>query len=121
MPGHIYMQTGRYADAFTANINAIQADEGYVTACRAQGIYPLAYYPHNIHFLAWAAIMQGRKSEALAAPARSPAASPASSTPTWRSIKPSCRCRSHDGAACGMPSPRSIAVYFTKAAITPAA
>src|SRR5690606_27739729 len=67
MPGHIYMQTGRYADAFTANINAIKADEGYVTACRAQGIYPLAYYPHNIHFLAWAAIMQGRKDEAMAA------------------------------------------------------
>jgi tetratricopeptide (TPR) repeat protein len=67
MPGHIYMQTGRYADAFTANVNAIKADEGYVTACRAQGIYPLAYYPHNIHFLAWAAIMQGRKGEAMAA------------------------------------------------------
>jgi tetratricopeptide (TPR) repeat protein len=67
MPGHIYMQVGRYADAFTANINAIQADEGYVTACRAQGIYPLAYYPHNIHFLAWAAIMQGRKAESMAA------------------------------------------------------
>jgi tetratricopeptide (TPR) repeat protein len=61
------MQTGRYADAFTANINAIKADEGYVTTCRAQGIYPLAYYPHNIHFLAWAAIMQGRKGEAMAA------------------------------------------------------
>jgi tetratricopeptide (TPR) repeat protein len=61
------MQTGRYADAFTANTNAIKADEGYVTACRAQGIYPLAYYPHNIHFLAWAAIMQGRRAEAIAA------------------------------------------------------
>lgn len=67
MPSHIYMQTGRYADAFTANVNAIKADEGYVTACRAQGIYPLAYYPHNIHFLAWAAIMQGRKGEAMTA------------------------------------------------------
>jgi len=67
MPSHIYMQTGRYADAFAANTNAIKADEGYVTACRAQGIYPLAYYPHNIHFLAWAAIMQGRKAEAVAA------------------------------------------------------
>ncbi len=67
MPSHIYMQTGRYADAFTANANAIKADEGYVTTCRAQGIYPLAYYPHNIHFLAWAAIMQGRKEEAMAA------------------------------------------------------
>lgn len=67
MPSHIYMQTGRYADAFDANVNAVKADEGYVTACRAQGIYPLTYYPHNIHFLAWAAIMQGRKAESMAA------------------------------------------------------
>ncbi|HSF17049.1 MAG TPA: hypothetical protein VLK65_15980 [Vicinamibacteria bacterium] len=67
MPSHIYMRTGRYADAFEANANAIKADEGYITACRNQGIYPLNYYPHNIHFLAWAAIMQGRSGEALAA------------------------------------------------------
>jgi len=67
MPSHIYMQTGRYADAFEANQNATLADEGYVTACRNQGIYPLNYYPHNIHFLAWAAIYQGRSAEALKA------------------------------------------------------
>ncbi|GMR23251.1 MAG: hypothetical protein BMS9Abin37_1663 [Acidobacteriota bacterium] len=67
MPSHIYMQTGRYAEAFEANINAVQADEGYVTACRNQGIYPLTYYPHNIHFLAWAAIMQGKSARALEA------------------------------------------------------
>jgi len=67
MPSHVYMQTGRYADAFDANREAIAADEGYVTACRNQGIYPLNYYPHNIHFLAWAAILQGRSHEALAA------------------------------------------------------
>lgn len=67
MPSHIYMQTGRYADAFEANVNAVGADEGYVTACRNQGIYPLTYYPHNIHFLAWAAIMQGKSASALEA------------------------------------------------------
>jgi tetratricopeptide (TPR) repeat protein len=67
MPSHIYMRTGRYAEAFDANARAIEADEGYITACRNQGIYPLNYYPHNIHFLAWAAIMQGRSEEALKA------------------------------------------------------
>jgi len=67
MPSHIYMQTGRYADAFAANEKAIDADEGYITACSNQGIYPLNYYPHNIHFLAWAAIMQGKSEVAVAA------------------------------------------------------
>lgn len=67
MPSHIYMQTGRYAEAFAANLKAVEADEGYITACRNQGIYPLNYYPHNIHFLAWAAIMQGRSERAVEA------------------------------------------------------
>jgi tetratricopeptide (TPR) repeat protein len=67
MPSHIYMQIGRYADAFEANERAIEADEGYITQCRRQGIYPLNYYPHNIHFLVWAAVMQGKSAAALEA------------------------------------------------------
>ncbi len=43
MPSHIYMQTGRYAESFDANVKAAEADEGYITQCRAQGIYPLNY------------------------------------------------------------------------------
>jgi tetratricopeptide (TPR) repeat protein len=70
MPAHIYMQVGRYADAFEANARAATADERYLTQCRAQGIYPLNYHPHNLHFLAWAATMQGRSAEALAAARR---------------------------------------------------
>ena len=38
------MQTGRYADALEVNVLASQADEGYITQCRAQGLYPLNYY-----------------------------------------------------------------------------
>ncbi len=67
MPSHIYMRVGRYRDAFVANENATRADEGYIVACSNQGIYPLTYYPHNIHFLAWAAIMEGKSAEALRA------------------------------------------------------
>ena len=67
MPSHIYMQVGRYADSYEANALAAKADEGYLSQCRAQGIYPLNYYPHNVHFLAWAAILQGRSEAALAA------------------------------------------------------
>lgn len=65
MPSHIYMRLGRYDDAYESNRLAIEADEGYLTACRQQGIYPLAYYPHNIHFLTWAAQREGRSEEAL--------------------------------------------------------
>jgi tetratricopeptide (TPR) repeat protein len=46
---------------------AVAADESYITQCRSQGIYPLNYYPHNIHFLAWSAMFQGRPQAALAA------------------------------------------------------
>lgn len=67
MPSHIYVQLGRYADAFEVNRLAAESDEGYITQCRAQGIYPLNYYPHNLHFLVWAGIMHGRAGEALAA------------------------------------------------------
>lgn len=67
MPSHIYMQVGRYDEAYEANVLAAKADEGYITQCRSQGIYPLNYYPHNVHFLVWAASMQGRRDATMAA------------------------------------------------------
>jgi tetratricopeptide (TPR) repeat protein len=67
MPSHIYMRVGRYTDSYAANRRAVAADEDYITQCRSQGIYPLNYYPHNIHFMAWSAMFQGRPKAALAA------------------------------------------------------
>jgi tetratricopeptide (TPR) repeat protein len=67
MSSHIYQRVGRYADAARSNELAIAADEDYITQCRAQGMYPMAYYPHNIHFLWFAATMQGRSQVAIAA------------------------------------------------------
>ena len=60
MPSHIYQRVGRYADATRSNELAILADEDYIAQCRAQGLYPMAYYPHNIHFLWFAATAEGR-------------------------------------------------------------
>jgi tetratricopeptide (TPR) repeat protein len=54
MPSHIYIRIGRYEDAVKANQKAIMADEDYISQCFSQGMYPLGYYPHNIHFL-WSA------------------------------------------------------------------
>lgn len=65
MPSHIYIRTGNYHKGSLANINAIKVDSTYVTACHAQGAYPLAYYPHNQHFLAATAALSGNSKWAL--------------------------------------------------------
>lgn len=67
MPAHIYQRVGRYADAAKSNELAIAADEDYISQCRAQGLYPMAYYPHNLHFLWFAATADGRSAVAIAA------------------------------------------------------
>ena len=67
MPSHIYQRVGRYADAAAANVAAAKADEDYISQCRAQGIYPMAYYPHNIHFIWYAATAEGRSQVAIEA------------------------------------------------------
>lgn len=59
MPSHIYISTGDYHLGTLANIEAVKVDSDYVTACHAQGAYPLAYYPHNYHYLAATATFEG--------------------------------------------------------------
>lgn len=67
MPAHIYMRTGRYADAVTASQRAIEADRRYLAEVDAQGAYRVGYAAHNHHFLWAAAAMQGRSAVALEA------------------------------------------------------
>ena len=67
MPAHIYQRVGRYADAIKSNQLAIAADEDYITQCRAQGLYPIGYYPHNLHFLWFAATFDGQSKLAIEA------------------------------------------------------
>jgi len=50
-----------------SNELAIAADEDYISQCRAQGLYPMAYFPHNIHFLWFAATAEGRSKLAIEA------------------------------------------------------
>ena len=66
-PSHTYIRVGRYHDASVVNMRAAQADQSYVSQCRAQGVYPLAYVPHNHHFLAVAASMEGWSAKAIEA------------------------------------------------------
>ena len=67
MPSHIYWRVGRYADASKVNVMAASVDEAYIAACNAQGFYPAAYYPHNIHFLWASSSMEGRSAVAIEA------------------------------------------------------
>ena len=59
MPSHIYIRSGHYHEGSIANFKAIEVDSVYVSACHAAGAYPLAYFPHNYHFLAATAALEG--------------------------------------------------------------
>lgn len=59
MPGHVYIRVGRFADAIAANQHAIHSDETFIQDRDPTGAYPLGYYPHNFHFLNFAAMMAG--------------------------------------------------------------
>src|SRR6185295_18211726 len=65
MPAHIYIRVGRYADAAESNVHAIHDDETFIEGQHPTSVYSLAYYPHNIHFLAFASTMAGRSKQAL--------------------------------------------------------
>jgi tetratricopeptide (TPR) repeat protein len=65
MPSHIYVRTGRYSDATEANAKAVAADEAYIQKWNPEGPYASMYYPHNVHFRAWAASMEGRSAESI--------------------------------------------------------
>jgi len=68
MPAHIYARVGRYNDAVDANVHAVHADQAFIADRPGQQtFYTAAYYPHNYHFLAFAAALAGRSQEAIAA------------------------------------------------------
>ena len=65
MPAHVYIRTGDYAAAVKTNQEAAAVDQAYIKASGAQGIYPLMYYSHNLHFIAMCAAMNGDYDEAI--------------------------------------------------------
>jgi tetratricopeptide (TPR) repeat protein len=67
MPAHVYMRTGRLAEASAANRRSIEADVRYLAQVDAQGAYRVGYVAHNHHFLWASAAMQGRSKEAIEA------------------------------------------------------
>jgi tetratricopeptide (TPR) repeat protein len=67
MPAHVYARTGDHAAAARANQAGAEADRAYLKSAPAGGFYGMAYYSHNLHFLADSHMMQGRLADARAA------------------------------------------------------
>ena len=63
MPSHIDIRTGKYDAAVKANLRGVSVDS---TWARQGGFYTL-YRAHNYHFLAYAAMFDGRRELALKA------------------------------------------------------
>jgi tetratricopeptide (TPR) repeat protein len=69
MPGHIWLVLGDWELAATVNERAAELDRQYFAATHVtEGSYPM-YYMHNVHFIAYARSMQGRRADALKASA----------------------------------------------------
>jgi hypothetical protein len=64
MPAHVYIRTGDYAAAVKTNEEAAAVDRAYINATGVQGIYPMMYYSHNLHFIAMCSAMDGNYDEA---------------------------------------------------------
>ncbi len=67
MPAHIYIRTGDHEDSEKTNEEAARADEAYFAEAHPQGIYPMMYYTHNLHFIAVENAFMGNYSASLAA------------------------------------------------------
>ena len=75
MPSHLSARVGRYADAAVTNEEAVAADDAYFKIGTDPGIY-YVYHAHNLHFLAFASMMEGRYEPAIAAARRLESAVP---------------------------------------------
>ncbi|HKW13215.1 MAG TPA: hypothetical protein VJS69_01895 [Candidatus Krumholzibacteria bacterium] len=61
MPAHIDMRLGHYNDAIIANQKGVEVDKTWAS----EGGFYTFYRAHNFHFLAWAAMFEGRKQLAI--------------------------------------------------------
>lgn len=67
MPSHIYINTGDYDKGSAANEQAVIVDSSYIAQCQVKGVYPQLYFPHNYHFLAATAALEGRAKRSIEA------------------------------------------------------
>ena len=65
MPAHTFVRVGMYEEAITANEHAAHTDEKYIQDRKPQGMYPVMYYNHNLHFLYFANMTAGHSAAAI--------------------------------------------------------
>lgn len=65
MPSHIFARVGEYDRSNNANARAIVVDEEFLAESEDQGFYRIGYYPHNIDFLVYGSMMNGRYEQAF--------------------------------------------------------
>ena len=66
MPGHIWLVLGDWDTAVDVNTRAVAADRAYFAATNVTGTY-FPYYLHNLDFIRYAHMMQGRKADTFRA------------------------------------------------------
>jgi tetratricopeptide (TPR) repeat protein len=66
MPGHIWLVLGDWDMAGAVNERAVAVDQKYFADTKVSGSYSM-YYIHNLHFVAYARWMQGRKTDGMRA------------------------------------------------------
>jgi tetratricopeptide (TPR) repeat protein len=67
MPGHIWLVLGDYEMAAAVNERAVVVDRDYMAESHVTSSGYGAYYVHNLHFIAYARWMQGRRTDGLRA------------------------------------------------------
>ncbi len=70
MPSHIYIRTGDHESGEKTNVAAVRVDDAYFAIAHPQGVYPLMYYTHNLHFMAAENAFLGNYSASLQAARR---------------------------------------------------
>ncbi|MEM6412138.1 MAG: hypothetical protein AAF683_11450 [Pseudomonadota bacterium] len=65
MPSHTYFRIGRWEQSLERNIEAVAADQAFLSAHNASPLYEFGYFTHNIHFALTSAQMGGDRTTAL--------------------------------------------------------
>ncbi len=67
MPGHIWLVLGDWETAASVNERAAELDRRYFASSKVTTSAYGGYYVHNLHFILYSRLMQGRRAESLRA------------------------------------------------------
>jgi tetratricopeptide (TPR) repeat protein len=66
MPSHIFLRVGDFETSAVVNKTAAEVDRRYIDrSAGPKGFYSLMYYSHNLHFVSYVRMMQGKFDESI--------------------------------------------------------